>query len=163
MCKGASSLKNAATGGEANHSPSPEAEVKNAWSYTSTSPHAFLVYTNKILPYFYGMHIMFFKDKHVYLCQWLERIPLDTCNLLQNIAFFITSCMFRPKRHVELSPWNIVFLERLTDSQLVKKFPSFYGTGRFIIAFTRACHLSPILSQIDPVHAPTSHLCKAHH
>jgi hypothetical protein len=33
-------------------------------------------------------------------------------------------------------------LEKLTVSQLVKKFPAFYGTRRFITAFTRARHLS---------------------
>jgi hypothetical protein len=34
------------------------------------------------------------------------------------------------------------FLGKLTGSQLVKKFPSFYGTRRFITAFTSARHLS---------------------
>ena len=33
-------------------------------------------------------------------------------------------------------------LEKLTGSQLVKKFPAFYGNRRFITAFTRARHLS---------------------
>jgi len=28
----------------------------------------------------------------------------------------------------ELTQWSIVFLEKLTDSQPVKKFPAFYGT-----------------------------------
>jgi len=32
--------------------------------------------------------------------------------------------------------------EKLTGSQLVKKFPSLYGTQRFITMFTRACHMS---------------------
>jgi len=35
-----------------------------------------------------------------------------------------------------------VLLEKLTSSQLVKKYPAFYGTQRFITAFTRAHHLS---------------------
>ena len=39
-----------------------------------------------------------------------------------------------------LTPWSRV-LEKLTDSQLVKKFPTFYGTRRFITAFTSARHL----------------------
>jgi len=29
-------------GHEANHSPPPNAEVKNAWSHNSTSPYAFM-------------------------------------------------------------------------------------------------------------------------
>jgi len=37
-----------------------------------------------------------------------------------------------------LTPWSRVLLEKLTSSQLVKKFPAFYGIGRFITAFTSA-------------------------
>jgi len=40
-----------------------------------------------------------------------------------------------------LNPYNRILLEKLTGSQLVKKFPAFYGTRRFITAFTRARHL----------------------
>jgi len=36
-----------------------------------------------------------------------------------------------------------VLLEKLTGLQLVKKFPAFYGTRRFITAFTSARHPSP--------------------
>jgi hypothetical protein len=35
-----------------------------------------------------------------------------------------------------------VLLEKLTGLLLVKKFPAFYGTRKFITAFTSACHLS---------------------
>jgi hypothetical protein len=35
-----------------------------------------------------------------------------------------------------LIPWSRVLLEKLTDFQLVKKFTAFYGTRRFITAFT---------------------------
>ena len=38
--------------------------------------------------------------------------------------------------------WNRVLLAKLTGSQLVKKFHAFYGTWRFIFAFTSAHHLS---------------------
>jgi len=34
------------------------------------------------------------------------------------------------------------FLKKLTGSQLVKKFPAFYGTRRFITAFLIMRHLS---------------------
>jgi hypothetical protein len=40
-----------------------------------------------------------------------------------------------------LTAWSIVLPEKLTGSQQVKKFPEFYGTRRFIIAFTTARHL----------------------
>ena len=41
-----------------------------------------------------------------------------------------------------LTTWNKVLLEKLTGFQLVKKFPAFYGTRRFITAFTIARYLS---------------------
>ena len=41
-----------------------------------------------------------------------------------------------------LTPWSRVLLENLTGFQLVKKFPIFYGTRRFITAVTSARHLS---------------------
>ena len=37
-----------------------------------------------------------------------------------------------------LTPLSTVLLDRLTGSQLVKKFPAFYGTRGFITAFTSA-------------------------
>jgi hypothetical protein len=39
-------------------------------------------------------------------------------------------------------PWSRVLSEKLTVSQLVKKFSAFYGTRRFITALTTARHLS---------------------
>jgi len=41
-----------------------------------------------------------------------------------------------------LTPWSRVLLEKLTGSQLVNKFPAFYGNRKFITAFTSAPHLS---------------------
>jgi hypothetical protein len=41
-----------------------------------------------------------------------------------------------------LTPCSRVLLEKLTGLQLVKKFPAFYGTRRFITALTSARHLS---------------------
>jgi hypothetical protein len=43
---------------------------------------------------------------------------------------------------IYLTPWRRGLLEKLTVSQLVKKFPAFYGTRRIITSFTRAPHLS---------------------
>jgi len=40
-----------------------------------------------------------------------------------------------------LTPWPTVLLEKLTGSLPVKKFPAFYGTRRFITAFTRVRNL----------------------
>ena len=41
-----------------------------------------------------------------------------------------------------LTPWSRIILENLTDSQLVKKFPTFYGSQRFIIMFTMFTRVS---------------------
>jgi len=57
-----------------------------------------------------------------------------------------------------LTPWSRVLLEKLTGLQLVKKFPAFYGTRRFITALTIARHLSlSWASSIQSTHPhPTS-------
>jgi hypothetical protein len=49
-----------------------------------------------------------------------------------------------------LTPWSRVLLEKLTGLQLVKKFPTFYGTRGFITAFTSARHLYPEPAQSIP-------------
>jgi len=41
-----------------------------------------------------------------------------------------------------LTPWSIVLLEKLNGFKLVNKFPTFYGTRKFITAFKRARYLS---------------------
>jgi hypothetical protein len=41
-----------------------------------------------------------------------------------------------------LTPWSRVLLGKLIGSQLVKNFPAFYGTRKFITAFTNARHFS---------------------
>ena len=41
-----------------------------------------------------------------------------------------------------ITPWCRVLLEKLTGLQLVKKFPAFHGTRRFITALTSVRHLS---------------------
>ena len=54
-----------------------------------------------------------------------------------------------------LTPWCRVFLEKLTDLQLVKKFPAFHGTRRFITALTSVRHLS--LSWASPIQSIYPH------
>ena len=48
-----------------------------------------------------------------------------------------------------LTPWCRVLLEKLTDLQLVKKFPAFHGSRMFITALTSVRHLS--LSWASPI------------
>ena len=54
-----------------------------------------------------------------------------------------------------LSPWCRVLLEKLTGLQLVKKFPAFHGTRRFITALTSVRHLS--LSWASPIQSIYPH------
>jgi hypothetical protein len=53
-----------------------------------------------------------------------------------NLLAKLVSCGIRG------TPRSRCILEKLTVSQIVKKFPAFYGTQRFRTAFTRARHLS---------------------
>ena len=49
-----------------------------------------------------------------------------------------------------LTPWSRVLLEKLASLQLVKKFPAFFGTRRFLTALTTSArHLS--LSWASPI------------
>ena len=54
-----------------------------------------------------------------------------------------------------LTPWCRVLLEKLTGLQLVKKFPAFHGTQRFITALTTVRHLS--LSWASPIQSIYPH------
>ena len=54
-----------------------------------------------------------------------------------------------------LTPWCRVLLEKLTGLQLVKKFPAFHGTRRFITAFTSVRQLS--LSWASPIQSICPH------
>ena len=54
-----------------------------------------------------------------------------------------------------LTPWCRVLLEKLTGLQLVKKFPAFHGTRRFITALTSVRQLS--LSWASPIQSIYPH------
>ena len=66
--------------------------------------------------------------------------PSETCRVL--LSYLLT-------------PWCRVLLEKLTGLQLVKKFPAFHGTRRFITALTSVCHLS--LSWASPMQSIYPH------
>ena len=57
-----------------------------------------------------------------------------------------------------LTPWSRVLFEQIIGFQIIQKFPAFYGTRRFVTAFTRVRHLSLCWAssiQSIPLH-PTS-------
>ena len=57
--------------------------------------------------------------------------------------------------HVLLTPWCKALLEKLTRLQVVKKFPAFHGTRKFITALTSVRHLS--LSWTSPIQSIYPH------
>ena len=59
------------------------------------------------------------------------------------------------KKNPVLTAWSRVLLEKLTGPHLVKKFPAFYGTRRFVTAFTTARHLS--VSRASWIHSIPLH------
>ena len=82
----------------------------------------------------------------------LSRLPTKTLYRPPFSTIYIVSYL--------LTPGSTVLLEKLTGSQLIKKFPAFYGTQRSITAFTSARHLS--LSWASSIQSilPTSHFLK---
>ena len=83
-------------------------------------------------------------------------IPLSQSNTI----------LFDKWRHIEklndtylltylLTPWCRVLPEQLTGLQLVKKFPAFHGTRRFITALTTVRHL--FLSWASPIQSIYPH------
>jgi len=59
-----------------------------------------------------------------------------------------------------LTPCNTVLLEKLTVFKPVKKFPAFYGPPKVHYLIHKYPPPVPILSQLDPVHIPTSSFLK---
>ena len=57
-------------------------------------------------------------------------------------SLYNTDVQFPVRKERLLDPWSRVLPEKLTRTQLVKKFSAFYGTQRFITTFTTARHLS---------------------
>ena len=58
------------------------------------------------------------------------------------VSYYLIPCLLTYLLTYLLTPYSTALLEKVTGSQLVKKVPIFYGTRRFITAFTSARHLS---------------------
>ena len=71
------------------------------------------------------------------------------------MAYVNNSSTFLKSAYYLLTPWCRVLLEKLTGLQLVKKFPTFHGTRRFITARTSVRHLS--LSWASPIQSIYPH------
>ena len=75
-----------------------------------------------------------------------EPLQIAVLNFLQRRAISIATCLHHGAES---------FLERLTGFQLVKKFPAFHGTRRFITALTSLRH--PPLSWASPIQSIYPH------
>ena len=75
-----------------------------------------------------------------FLHHLLHTTPTTNATSYQKIIYLLTYL---------LTLWSRVLIEKLTGSQLVKECPTFYGTWRYIAAFTTACQLS--LFQARPI------------
>jgi hypothetical protein len=58
--------------------------------------------------------------------------------------------------------WSWALLEKLKIVQLLKNFPAFYGTRRFITAFTTALHWSLSWARSNPPHPSKIHFNIVH-
>ena len=68
---------------------------------------------------------------------------------------YLLTCLLAYLLTYLLTPWCRVLLELLTGLQLVKKFPTFHGTRRFITALTSLRH--PSLSWASPIQSIYPH------
>jgi hypothetical protein len=61
-----------------------------------------------------------------------------------------------------VTPWNRVLLEKLTVTQLLKKFPAFYGIPKLHYCVQKNLPLVPILSAMYPTHNFPPYFLKIH-
>ena len=80
----------------------------------------------------------------------------EECILVQPLSLCIIIAWYSSLVTYLLTPWCRVLLEQLTGLQLVKKFPAFHGTRRFITVLTSVRHLS--LSWASPIQSIYPHL-----
>jgi hypothetical protein len=59
-----------------------------------------------------------------------------------------------------LTPWSRILRDKLTSSQLVKKFPALYRNPKVNYHNYKIPPPVPIPSQINPIHAPLYHILK---
>jgi hypothetical protein len=90
-----------------------------------------------LLPKFEEMHNLLLLNSF----SRVKFLMLET-NPLLLLIFFLKLISNNKKHNEVITPWKRVLHKKLIATQLVKKFPSFYGTRRFITMFTRSRHWS---------------------
>jgi hypothetical protein len=90
---------------------------------------------------------------NIHICMCIGPLILSLTYLFTYILTYLLPYL--------LTPWSRVLLEKIAASQLVKKFPTFYGTRMFISTFTNVRHL--FLSWARSIQfIPLSHFLKIH-
>jgi len=95
-------------------------------------------------PYFWRSVFFFFQLGEMRIFRWnvssqfLEFKTSDRVYLLTYLLIYLLRTVLTNS----LTAWSRVLLDKYTVSQLFKEFPAFYGTRRFITAFTTARLLS---------------------
>jgi hypothetical protein len=108
----------------------------------STSSHTISLSPTLILFYLF---LQFLRPLLYLLCV-LHDPPLSLFTLIIFCEYFLLC---------NTHSWSWVLLEKLPIVQLLKNFPAFYGTRRFITMFTRALHWS--LSWATSIQSIPSH------
>jgi hypothetical protein len=117
------------------------------WLYNSVRVFAYLVIR------------LLCSGKHILITPWAMHQPLIHPVIKWKLNPLIICCLIII--NYLLTPWSRVLPEKLKCPKLLKKFPAFYGTRRFITVFTTACHLS--LSWATLIQSmPPSNLSKIH-
>jgi len=99
----------------------------------------------------------FFSKACILPTTWQMQSHTHTRNVLNSSVCFHFMQKNLNKNTYLITPWSKIFLEKLADFQLVKKFPVFYGTRRFITEFTSAGHLFlSSASSIQSIHPHTT-------
>ena len=76
--------------------------------------------------------------RHYYNMPYFYRVKIRG---LKSCLQYLTDCLNYLLTYL-FTAWSRVLLGKLIGSQLVKKFPAFYGAEWFIIEFTSARHMS---------------------
>ena len=77
---------------------------------------------------------------HILICQCWWTTPVFVCKFNHTETSEVMNATSLHLLTYLFTPCSRVLLEKLTSFQLVKKFPAFRGTQRFIPAFTSARH-----------------------